>query len=145
MKKMIRTLCLLSVLLFNAGCGKQAAKHPLTCNQIERIETKPLGQQGVELTITQQINPDAPAYITNLRESKWANRLRWSLVKQTLGKTTVVSTFHIHPVGQPEDLSLTRDDFEWYPPLSGFQPIPLSFKNDPGLPKPQNPRNLPIP
>ena len=48
------------------------------------------GQPWVEVTITQRVDPKAPAYVVGIRDSKWANRLGWALVEQ---KVEVVESF----------------------------------------------------
>jgi hypothetical protein len=43
----------------------------------------------------------------------------------------VISRFRLHPVGETNEITLSRDDFEWYPKVSGFKPIEVVLKAEP--------------
>jgi hypothetical protein len=87
----------------------------------------------VEVTLSQHVDPKAPAYVVGIRESKWANRLRWVLFEQTITTDRVISCFRVKPVGQTNELTLNRDDFDWYPPVSGFEPVQIVLREAEGL------------
>jgi hypothetical protein len=117
----------LFVLTLATGCSRQTS-HPnsLAMNTIESVKALQViheGEPWVEVTISQRVDPKAPAYVVGIRESKWANRLRWVLFQQTIDSDRVISRFRFKPVGQTNDITLNRDDFDWYPQVSGFEPL----------------------
>ena len=80
------------------------------------------------MTIIQRINPKAPAYVDGIRGTKWDNRLRWSLFKRIIDTDRVTSCFRFKPIGDAKALTLTRDDFEWYPRVAGFPDVEIAVK-----------------
>ncbi len=115
-----------------SGCARQPeTSKSVALNTIESVTSKPVtheGQPWVEVTLSQRVDPKAPAYVVGIRESKWANRLRWVLVEQTIAADRVTTRFRFKPASDTNEIILTRDDFEWYPPISGFEPIEVSLK-----------------
>jgi hypothetical protein len=98
----------------------------LVDTKIEKIQK----ENGVyyELTLEQKTNPAAPAYVTNLRELRWINKLSYGLKRQVFGDDYVISVFHIKPLIPMDSIVLGRDDFEWYPIISGFAPITIDTR-----------------
>ncbi|MEI6561707.1 MAG: hypothetical protein WCO68_06440 [Verrucomicrobiota bacterium] len=127
----MKYLAYILALMLPIGCSRQPDQSNSVSNTIESIETLQVmdeGEPAVELTISQRVNPKAPVYVVGIRESKWENRLRWGLVHQTIGDDRVISCFHIKPVGQTNEITLNRDDFEWYPQVIGFKPVTIVFE-----------------
>ena len=134
---MMRHIALLSAFICLTGCGPHpAGSGRAAINSVDGIETRQViydGQPWVEVTITQRVDPKAPAYVVGIRDSKWANRLGWALVEQKVDAERVTTRFRLRPVDAAAELSLNRDDFEWYPRVSGFEPITVALKNaEPG-------------
>ncbi len=129
MKRIAATI-LAAVLV--AGCNRQSGgPRSVAINTVESVDSRQVifeGQPWVEITISQRVDPKAPAYVVGIRESKRANRFLWALVEQRIGSERVISRFRLHPVGQANPITLNRDDFEWYPPVLGFQPVQLVLK-----------------
>jgi len=129
---MIRKAAILLAVMLVAGCSRQSSgPRSVAINTIESVESRQVTYEGVpwvEVTISQRVDPKAPAYVVGIRDSKWANRLRWALVEQSIDSERVVSRFRLHPVGETNEITLSRDDFEWYPPVSGFQPVKMVLK-----------------
>jgi len=112
------------------GCAHSTSE-PQTLNTVENIESEQViyeGEPWIELTITQRLNRKSPAYIVGIRENKWANHLRWEVVRQTMGYDKVTSCFRIQPIGETKEITLKRDDFEWFPYINGFPPITVTRK-----------------
>lgn len=125
-------LALVSVFL--VACGKEqpvkvekTGFNSLVDSKVEIIRKE--NEVYYELTLEQKIDPRAPAYVTNLSESKWVNKLAYGLQKRTRGEDYVISVFHIKPLVPMDSIVLKRDDFEWYPPISGFAPITIETKS----------------
>ncbi len=126
----------LLALVLVSGCTRQpSASNLLALNTIESVTSKQVvhkGQPWVEVTLSQRVDPKAPAYVTG-SESKWANRLSWALVEQTISADRVVSRVRFKPANGANEIILTRDDFEWFPPVSGFEPVVITLKRaEPG-------------
>ena len=122
----------LSCLVLTA-CGKKQSVeiveggfNSLVDTKIETIQK----ENGLyyKLTLEQKINPAAPAYVTNLRELRWINKLSYGLQRQIIGDDFVISVFHIKPLIPMDSIVLGRDDFEWYPKISGFAPITIDTR-----------------
>ncbi len=134
---MKRVAPILLALMFVVGCRPQAST-PMSggLNTVESVDSRQVIYEGapwVEITISQRLDPKAPAYVVGIRyDSKWANRLRWSLFEQTISAQKVVSRFRLQPIGQTNKITLTRDDFEWYPRVSGFQAVEVAVKTNEG-------------
>jgi hypothetical protein len=130
---MIRHIAFLSALICLTGCDPHHAGAGRTAmNSVEGVDTQHViydGQPWVEITITQRVDPKSPAYVVGIRDSKWANRLRWALVEQKLDAKKVTTRFRRRPVDAAAELSLDRDDFEWYPYVSGFEHVTVALKN----------------
>jgi hypothetical protein len=127
---MIRIASLVVLIAWFSGCGHRNKESAL--NFVESVESREVihdGERWVEITITQKLNPNAPAYVTGIRASKSTNRLRWALIEQNLDTSKVISIFRFRPVDEFTELRLDRDDFEWYPQISGFQPVTVALKN----------------
>ena len=101
---------------------------------VESVDSRQIiyeGKPWVELTISQRVDPKAPAYVVGIRDSKLANRLRWTLVQQRIDTERVISRFRLRPVGESNEFTLSRDDFEWHPMVMGFQPVEVVLKAKP--------------
>ncbi|HBR92886.1 MAG TPA: hypothetical protein DEA90_01840 [Opitutae bacterium] len=133
----MKYLILALACFFLAGCEKEQSAekeqsvkiggfNSLVDTKIEVIEKE--GEIYYELTLEQKIDPKAPAYVTNLRELKWINKLSYGLQTQIIGEDVVISVFHIKPLPPMDSIVLKRDDFEWYPKISGFAPITIETK-----------------
>ena len=129
----MKHLALALVCVFLAACEREqpvkiekAGFNSLVDSSVEIIEKE--NEVYYELTLEQKINPRAPAYVTNLRELKWVNKLAYGLQKQTRGEDLVISVFHIKPLVPMNSIVLKRDDFEWYPKISGFAPVTIKTK-----------------
>ena len=112
-----------------AGCKNDATS--ISVNYVEKVESTQITHDGVpwiEVTIHQRTNPQSPTYITGIREAKWANELRWSLVSQNKSEDMVVTGFRIRTTDTKDKITLTADDFEWYPPRQGFEPIDIVLR-----------------
>ena len=128
----MKQLATILALILLTGCSRQPdASKSVALNTIESVTSKQVvheGQPWVEVTLSQRVDPKAPAYVTGIRESKWANRLRWALVEQTIYSDKVISRFRFKPVNGTNEIILIRDDFEWFPPVSGFEPVEITLK-----------------
>ncbi len=122
------------VLILVIGCSRQHAKSgAVSINTIESVKSRQIiyeGQPWVEVVLSQRVDLKAPAYVVGLRESKNANRVRWVLFEQIIDSDRVISRFRFKPVGHTNDITLNRDDFEWYPQVSGFAPVRVVVKDD---------------
>lgn len=121
-------------MLAMAGCGRQPADEPprVRLNEVESIVSRQIfhdGEPWLEVTISQRINPAAPEYIVGIRETKWMNRLLWALMQRVTDTNRIVSTFRIRPVDLNRAFTLTREDFEWSPPLKDFPPVAIALKS----------------
>ena len=129
---------ILLALMLMVGCGRQSTgSRPAAINMVESVTSRQVihdGKPWVEVTISQRVDPKAPAYVVGIRESKWANRLSWALFEQRRDPEMVISRFRLHPVGETNEITLSRDDFEWYPKVSGFKPIEVVLKAEPDGP-----------
>src|SRR5204863_6123185 len=98
----MKQLATILALILLTGCSRQPdASKSVALNTIESVTSKQVvheGQPWVEVTLSQRVDPKAPAYVTGIRESKWANRLRWALVEQTISADKVISRFRFKPV-----------------------------------------------
>ena len=135
----MKHLSILLALVLIANCNRRnGAARTGAANLTERIDSRQVIYQGEpwnEVTIIQQINPKAPAYVVGIRDTKWANRLRWALIEQTITPDRVTSRFRLKPAGDTKALNLTRDDFEWFPNVIGFTDIEIAIKeNEQGVP-----------
>ena len=125
-----------------ASCNRRdGTAHTGSANLVESIDSRQIiyeGETWIEVTIIQQINPKAPAYVDGIRGTKWDNRLRWSLFKRIIDTDRVTSCFRFKPVGDAKALTLTRDDFEWYPSVAGFPDVDIAIKEtvQPGADQP---------
>jgi len=132
---MMRIATILLALTLMVGCIRLPSKsRPGAINIVESVDSRQViyeGKPWVEITISQMVDPKAPAYVVGIRESKWANRLRWALVEQRIDAERVISRFRLHPVGETNEITLSRDDFEWYPEVSGFRPVKVVLKAEP--------------
>lgn len=121
-------LILMLLLVLAAGCGRQqAGPRHAPINTVQGVESRHVmhdGKPWIEVTITQQVDPKAPAYIVGLRES---SDFAGALVQQTISSERVVSTFRIRPAAPTNKVVLRRGDFEWYPPVSGFAPVEIAL------------------
>ncbi len=128
----MRITTILLALMLVAGCSRQSSgPKPVAINMVESVDSRQVIYEGVpwvEVTISQRVDPKAPAYVVGIRESKWANRLRWALVEQRIDAEKVISRFRMHSIAQTNQITLNRDDFDWYPMVSGFQPVEVVFK-----------------
>ena len=124
-------------MLLVTSCSRQpTASQSAALNTTESVTSRQVmheGQPWIEVTLSQRLNPKAPAYVTGIRGSKWANRLSWALVEQTISADRVTSRFRFKPANGTNEIVLTRDDFEWFPPISGFGPVAITLKQtEPG-------------
>jgi hypothetical protein len=129
--------CVLFVLMLATGCTRQSGQsNSVAMNTVESVKYRQVMHEGaawVEVTLTQHVDRKAPAYVVGIRDSKWANRLRWVLFEQTIEPDRVVSRFRFKPVGQTNEITLNRDDFDWYPRVSGFEPMTVLLREvEPG-------------
>ncbi len=123
MKNLARILFILTVAV---GCSRQPGQSNSALNTIESVKSLQVMHEGepwLEVTISQRVDPKAPAYVVGIRESKWANRLDWALFEQTFDADKVISRFRFKPFGQTNEIILNKDDFEWYPRVSGFETV----------------------
>ena len=127
----MKHLSILLALALIASCNPRRTSHTTEANLIESVESRQViheGESWNEVTIIQRIDPKAPAYVVGIRDNKWANRLRWALIEQIIATDRVTSRFRIRPVVDTKALTLTRDDFEWYPYVMGFPDIEINIK-----------------
>jgi hypothetical protein len=128
----MKHLFIILALALIASCNRRdGTAHIGSVNLVESIDSRKIiyeGETWIELTIKQRINPEAPAYVNGIRGAKWANRLRWSLFKRIIDTDRVTSCFRFKPVGNATSLTLTRDDFEWYPIVAGFPDVEIAIK-----------------
>jgi hypothetical protein len=129
MKRVATTLL---ALMLVTSCSRQpAASKSAELNTTESVTSKQVmheGQPWIEVTLSQRVDSKSPAYVTGIRESKWINRLSWALVEQTISADRVISRFRFKPAIGTNEIILTRDDFEWFPPISGFAPVEITIK-----------------
>jgi hypothetical protein len=128
MNNITACMCLLLVI----GCDqndKGIQSH--FANVLEHVESKEVIYQDetwIELTIKQQIDPNAPMYIVGIRDNKANNRLRWSLSQQIFAEDYVTTYFRIKPVNDMDAIVLSRDDFDWHPKVINFGDIKIKTK-----------------
>ena len=137
----MKHLSIILALALIASCNRRdGTAHTGAANLVESIDSRQVvyeGETWIEVTIKQQINPKAPAYVDGIRGTKWDNRLRWSLFKRIIDTDRVTSYFRFKPVGDTKALTLTRDDFEWYPRVVGFPDVEIAIKEtEQGAPPP---------
>ena len=128
----MKHLSILLAVVLISNCNRQNfTRRTGAPNITERIDSRQVIHQGEpwnEVTIIQRINPKAPAYVVGIRDTKWANRLRWALVEQSIATDRVTSRFRFKPIGDTKALTFTCDDFEWYPNVIGFTDIGIAIK-----------------
>ena len=126
--QMLRLIIML-LLVLATGCGQQPVEsRRIAINTVQRVESRRVmhdGEPWIEVTIIQQVDPKAPAYVVGLRES---TNFAGSLFEQTISPGRVVSKFRVRPIVPTNVVVLHRGDFEWYPPVQGFAPVEIALK-----------------
>jgi len=142
-QKIMKLFSILLTLALIASCNRRdATPHAGAANLIERVDSRQVvhnGESWNEVTIIQRIDPKAPAYVIGIRDTKWANRLRWALFEQAIDTDRVTSRFRFKPVGDAKAFTLTRDDFEWYPKVMGFTDVDIAIKETEQVVAPNGP------
>ena len=135
----MQLFALLLLLVTFTGCGpRETGPVAAAMNLVEDVQSRQVvhdGKTWVEVTITQRVDPKAPAYVVGIRGRKVEHQLAGVLFKQVIGAEKVVSYFRFRPVDPRAEVILNQEDFEWHPQVMGFPPVKVVLNEvDPGGP-----------